>query len=386
MPRHRLHLNSTLTRLAVALSLLLALAACNKSVATKHEFMWVSAPQANLRDKLATLYNKTAVLKNGDRVEVLEKQKRFVRVRSSSGNEGWVELRYLVASDVFDGFQKLSTEAAALPAQGHAATRATLNMHLTPSRDADALYQLHDTEKVEVLRRAVAEKLQPGVRKPAGSARVPANTATTSPTPQLTPTSTKPEKPEASDAPPPVLEDWWLVRSSDGHAGWVLGRMLDLDVPLEIAQYAEGQRIVGCFVLNQVQDEDKKVSQYLTLITEPHDGSPYDFDQVRVFTWNTKRHRYETGYRERKLYGVLPVKVSTQDFGKEGVLPVFTIRAQDDGGQTGERTYRLIGPIVRRVLPVDQQAETKAASHTAAPKTGARPVAARQARSKRRRR
>ena len=58
-----------------------------------------------------------------------------------------------------------------------------------------------------------------------------------------------------------------MVRDSSGHGGWVLGRMLDLDVPLEVAQYAEGQRIVGCFKLNEVQDGDKKVSQYLTLVT-----------------------------------------------------------------------------------------------------------------------
>jgi hypothetical protein len=35
--------------------------------------------------------------------------------------------------------------------------------------------------------------------------------------------------------------------------------MIDLDVPLDVAQYAEGQRIVAFFVLNQVQDGDKKV-------------------------------------------------------------------------------------------------------------------------------
>ena len=49
------------------------------------------------------------------------------------------------------------------------------------------------------------------------------------------------------------MEDWYLVRSSSGKVGWVLLRMVDLDVPLDIAQYAEGQRIVGYFVLNTVE-------------------------------------------------------------------------------------------------------------------------------------
>ncbi|MBV8205843.1 MAG: SH3 domain-containing protein [Acidobacteria bacterium] len=324
--------------------------------------MWVSAPQANLRDKLVTLYNKTGLLHNAEKVEVLEKQKRFVRIRSAAGVEGWVEQRYLVGADVFEGFQKLAVGAAGLPGEGHAATRASLNMHLTPVRDAAVLYQLKEGDKVEILKRAVAEKSQPGTRRPAG---VPAPVKTAAGAgAKLTPAAATlrsglPER-QPAGSPPPVLEDWWLVRDSGGHAGWVLGRMLDLEVPLEIAQYAEGQRIVGCFPLNEVADGDKKIPQYLTLITEPHDGQPWDFDQVRVFTWNLKRHRYETGYRERKLSGMLPVKVGTQDFGKEGILPTFTIHTQDEDGQGSDRTYRLVGPIVRRVVAGTQPAESAA--------------------------
>ena len=91
-----------------------------------------------------------------------------------------------------------------------------------------------------------------------------------------------------------------------------------VDVPLDVAQYAEGQRIVAFFVLNQVQDGDKKVSQYLTVLTEPKDGLPFDFNQFRVFTWNVRQHRYETAYRER-IEGVLPVTQAQEDLRKEGV-------------------------------------------------------------------
>ncbi|MGA7908431.1 MAG: SH3 domain-containing protein, partial [Candidatus Sulfotelmatobacter sp.] len=134
----------------------------------------------------------------------------------------------------------------------------------------------------------------------------------------------------------------------------VLGRMLDVDAPLDIAQYAEGQRFVAFFVLNQVDDNDqgvqKKVPQYLCVLTDPHDGLPFDYDQVRVFTWNGKKHRYETAYREHHLDGVLPVTVSTENFDKEGTLPVFVLRVRDDAGNVSERKYKLNTPIVRRVL------------------------------------
>src|SRR5262249_13717999 len=151
----------------------------------------------------------------------------------------------------------------------------------------------------------------------------------------------------ANDVKP--MEDWWLVRDAQGHVGWVLGRMLDLDIPLEVAQYAEGQRIVAYFVLNEVKDGDKTVAQYLVLMTEPKDGMPFDYNQARVFTWNVRRHRYETAYRERKLDGVLPVTVGHENFGKEGELPTFTLRVKDQSGSIVERKYKMNTPIVRRV-------------------------------------
>jgi hypothetical protein len=62
-----------------------------------------------------------------------------------------------------------------------------------------------------------------------------------------------------------------------------------------------------------------------------------------------RHHRYETAYRER-MDGVLPVTVSQETFDKEGELPVFVIRVQDDSGNVTERKYKLNTPIVRRVL------------------------------------
>jgi hypothetical protein len=109
------------------------------------------------------------------------------------------------------------------------------------------------------------------------------------------------------------------------------------------------------FVLTEVQDTDrdvvKKVPEYLVLFTEPKDGQDFDFNQIRVFTWNGRRHRYETAYREHKLNGVLPASVSREDFGKEGTLPTFTLLVRDQAGTTIVRKYKLNGPIVRLVKP-----------------------------------
>ena len=298
--------------------------------------MYVSVPQASLRDRVAALYSKVGTAKAGDRVEILERQKRFARVRTPSGQEGWLEQRYLVDQKVFDEIQKMTADAASRPPQGTATARSQTNLHVSPGRETEHIFQLDEGSKVQVLARSTAEK--PGAVAPVALKAKKANGA-------------QEEKPQ------PVIEDFWLVRTAQppARAGWVLGRMVDFDVPLEVAQYAEGQRIVAYFMLDQVQDGDKKVPQYLVALTEPKDGLPFDFNQIRVFTWNARRHRYETAYRERNFFGLLPIRTGEEDFGKEGRLPVFSFRIQDENGNPAERKYKLNTPIVRRVLAPGEQ-------------------------------
>ncbi len=327
--------------LAVAIAVLLAVAGCDRIQRQQAEYAYVAVPQVFLRDRVAAVYSKVGMLHNGERVQVLERSRRFVRVRGDAGDEGWVEQRYLVGADVFNQFQKLASDNARTPVQATGLTRAELNLHVTPGRDTDHLYQLKDGDHVDILKRATAEKPTPKAFIP--PAAVVENTK-----------AIKGKKAE-EEAPKPNLEDWYLVRDSQRHVGWALARMIDIDVPLDVAQYAEGQRIVAAFILDRVQDGDKQVPQYLMVLTEPKDGLPFDFNQIRVFTWNVKRHRYETAYRERNLYGVFPVTVAKENFDKEGELPTFTLRVQDDSGNVTERKYKLNTPIVRRVLAPGEQ-------------------------------
>ena len=313
--------------LSTVLALAVTLGACGRGRHHVLEVAYVSAPQATLRDQVAAIYNRIGTVKNGERVEIIDREKRFARVRTASGIEGWVEQRYLVDQKTFDGLQKLAQENQNAPVQAPGVLRNETNLHITPGRETEHLYQLASGAKVAILKRAVAEK-QTGANA-------------------VRPVATKP----GTKAPTgPVMEDWWLVRDDQGRVGWILARMVDVDVPLEVAQYAEGQRFVAFFTLNEVEDKEKKVPQYLCVLTEPHDGSPYDYDQLRVYTWNTRKHRYETAYREHNLDGVLPVTVSQETFDKEGTLPVFVLRVHDNAGNVVERKYKLDTPIVRRVL------------------------------------
>jgi len=302
--------------------------ACSRGRHRVLDVAYVSAPQASLRDQVSAVYNRVATVKNGERVEIIDREKRFARVRTASGIEGWVEQRYLIDQKTFDGLQKLTQDNLNDPIQAPGILRNDTNLHITPGRESDHLYQLASGAKVALLKRSTAEK----------------QIATS---PMAKPVSAKPGAKQPSG---PVLEDWWLVKDEQNRVGWVLARMVDVDVPLDVAQYAEGQRFVAFFVLNDVQDGDKKVPQYLCLLTESRDGSPYDYDQVRVFTWNVRKHRYETAYREHGVDGVLPVTVTQENFDKEGTLPVFILRVKDDTGVVAERKYKLNTTIVRRIL------------------------------------
>lgn len=301
---------------------------CKRNSAAK-EKVYVAAQQVTLRDRVADVYNKVGNVKNGDALDVLErsKNKRWLRVRDAEGEEGWIEQKYIVDEATYRAVQKLAADNKNALVQGHATADTDLRMRIEPQRDADFLYMLKEKDKVELLKRASTEKpVKPG-----------------------------PVIEQSKNAKPvePVYEDWWLVRNAEGRVGWVVGRNLDVEVPLEIAEYAEGKKIVAWFKLNEVhstnEKDSKMVPQYLMALSEPKGGLPYDFDQIRVFTWNQKRERYETAYREH-LVGELPIQVSTQDLGKEGKLPVFSIQVKEDDQPFQERKYSLNGVMVRRVL------------------------------------
>src|SRR6266568_2177625 len=172
------------------LAALLLLPACGRGRHRVLEVAYVSAPQAALRDQVAAIFNRVGNVKNGERVEVLDREKRFARVRTATGIEGWIEQRFLVDQKTFDALQKLTADNQNDPVQAPGVLRNDTNLHVTPGRDTEHLYQLASGAKVALLKRATAEK-QPGAAPP----------------PKLAKSGTK-------ATAEPILEDWWLVRDS----------------------------------------------------------------------------------------------------------------------------------------------------------------------------
>ena len=155
--------------IALCLAIALLLAGC-RGRARVLEIAYVSGIKVDLRDHVVQAYQKTGTVKNGDRVEVLDHDRHFVKVRTATGAMGWVEQRYLVGQDVYDQIQKLTADNQNDPVQAQGTTRNDTNLHVEPGRDTEHLYQISSGEKLSVLKRGTAEK--PGaVAPPARSAK-----------------------------------------------------------------------------------------------------------------------------------------------------------------------------------------------------------------------
>jgi SH3-like domain-containing protein len=331
------------------------------------EYVYVVQKDAVLRDHVAAVSNRTGHVVNGERLTVLERGRRFVRVTDARGETGWIEERYTVSQAVFDNFEKLRKQEANVAPVTTATVRDDVAMHLTPGRETDHLYLLKEGDKLQLLERASTVKPMP-------AQALPLKNATPAPALTLPPrkgavVKGKHSGPAAIPGAPVVpMEDWWLARDAQGRVGWVLGRRFDVDVPDGISGYAENQRFVAVYVLTTVTDPQSslpgnKVPVYLALLAPYKDGLPYDYNQARVFGWSLRNHRYETSFRQHGSWGYLPVVIAEKPF-PDGTAATFTLRVSptEDATidpatgiakpvQTNDEEFRMDGPVVKRVLP-----------------------------------
>ena len=137
-------------------------------------------------------------------------------------------------------------------------------------------------------------------------------------------------------------DDWYLVRTHDGKAGWVLARQISMSIPDEVAQYAERHIITGYLSLGKVGATDK--DNWLWTTTSAG-SQALDFDSFRVFVWSTKRSRYETAYIERNVKGHYPIEAQPGN----GEDASFSVVVEDKDGQVYKKTYAFSGYRVKLV-------------------------------------
>lgn len=403
-------------RIAVGICLVwsLGLAACSSAPERKPALgeAWIGPLESELREALSARSRVVARLRHGERVEIVGRRRRFYRVRTAAAAEGWIDGRLLLSAQDMAALRRLSSRAAEAPSQGRASVFDDLNVHTRPHRQAPSFRRIRPGQHVDVIayERVVRRPYEPppllpavaaatGARNGNGPAasrpkrgaaaaplapvpapRVPENWLELSRTEMSGPA--QPPAPSATAAPPaasaPVSDEWALVRFEDGAAGWVLARMLFMEIPDEVAQYAERARIAAYFAIGHVRDRDGDRPVWLWA-AQSQRHADFDFDSLRIFVWSVRRQRYETAFIERNLKGWLPLRLLQTGTGVAG----FEATVVEKNGAVVVRTYSIQpGSFRTRVTarapsarpPSWLESEPGPAPPAAAAETGASPA------------
>ena len=375
-----------------------------------------------IRQDLSLKSPVVATVKHGEQLEVLSVRRRFMRVRVAGGVEGWCDSEKLLTSEQMGRLRAVAEAAVKLPSQAEATVFDARNVHTEPHRLSPSFLMLKEEERFHVLgHRLVARgpyvsevtkmvenaSALPVRKKPARATKpkdrrkreedvelppmppapgVPPNWRELS---FRAPLEEAPPKKEERSAlsmlirqqqEPPKFEDWSLIRAKDGRAGWILTRTLTMTIPDDVSRYAEGHRITSWFDLGDVADGEIVKKHYLwTTIVKG--GEPYEYDGFRIFVYNARRHRYETGYREKNVRGYFPSalhSVEVTEGRKTRKAQGFSLVVEEEGGALVRKTYSFEGYRVRLLSktpwtkledPLDLKA--LAITQPASPKSGA---------------
>jgi len=264
----------------------------------------VVAKNASLRLKNSSTSRTLRVLDTGEKVDVLEHQDNWYRVRYGPEVQGWMEESTVVTNETKDRIQKLAAASQNLEPQNTAVLKQDGNLRLEPGRSSSIIRKIESGTKVEVLDRIT--KSRPGSE---------------------------------------TSHDMWVkVRSGPTEVGWLLAGALEFDIPSEISQYSEGYIYAAVKTINRVQDPlAGQINWYIIGERKPSTDPNIDFQGIRVFTWNMKKHRYETAFRTKGMRAVYPLEV-----GQEGVNPTFRLyELAEDGTTKIPRDFVMYGVIVR---------------------------------------
>jgi SH3-like domain-containing protein len=264
----------------------------------------VIARNASVRLKNSSTSRTLRTLDPGDRVEVVERLENWYRIRHGKDLEGWMEESTVVTNTTKNRIQQLVSASQTQEPQNTAVLREEANFRVEPGRTTPIIRRLEAGAKVEVLERVT--KPRPGSES---------------------------------------LQDVWIkVRPGPAEVGWVFSSLVDFDVPVDIAQYTEGYTYAVVKRINRVQDTlAGPINWYVIGERRPGLNPHLDFEGIRVFTWNLRRHRYETAFRTKGMRGVYPIEI-----GQDGVNPTFRVyELNEDGSTKTSHDYIMYGVIVR---------------------------------------
>jgi len=346
-------------KLLIAIPLLCAVAVAAWIYRPKHE----AAGEGYIGERSVTLWSGVAQVREpldalhyGDRVEIVARHNDSVKVRTTSGEIGWIDARSLMETALWQRSAKLLGEAQELPIQARGRTKVATNLRVLPGRTQPRLYQFGRGIPVEIVGRAVADVAQASDEKESAGEAADSKKEDAKKEEWLFVRGLATRPP--SEANPRTPDTSTTTRPGDRTspiAGWIIGRFVELDLPDTVREGTASANVrpVAWFELNRVSDIAGAKPQYLVAGTRGPDSQSCDFTNIRVYTWNLKKTRYETAYIENNLCAQMPVRIGTGPRGE----PEFRFRSRDVNPSAGnsqvanndERVYRLIQTVVRRI-------------------------------------
>lgn len=330
-------------KLLVAVPLLCVVALLAWYFRPKHETLgeaFISERSVTLFSSVAQVREPLGYLHYGDRVDILARRNDNAKVRTSAGGVGWVETRYLMEPALWQRSAKLLDEVRAMPVQARGRTKVATNLRVQPGRTEPRLYQFGRGVAVEIVGRAVADWSQAGDEKESAEPQeakreewyLVRGLATRPPGEATARTADTNTTTQAGDQTVPI-------------AGWVIARFIEYDLPEAVREgtASANVRTIAWFELNRVSDPSGEKSQYLVAGARGSDGQPCDFTTLRVYTWNSRKSRYETAFIENDLCGALPIRLGKGPKNE----PEFRFHQMD--ANKSERVYRMIQTVVRRI-------------------------------------
>jgi hypothetical protein len=257
---------------------------------------------AEIRVQIATLHS-------GEELQALGHFRAWTHVRMPNGKEGWTNTDGLMSARTHETEERLDEEISDMPAQARGHTLDAGNLHIEPLRQSAIVAQANQHQSLEIFNRRM-------VRREDGNRPVEMLSLSRDP-----------------------LEAWYLVRDGS-HTGWILGKLVQLDIPKGISAYAQATNLVAWLVLDTVNDQGDPMPQYI--VADRVGTKACDFTDIRVLTWWKKKQTYAIAYKEGGLLGYFPILVT-----HEGSIPYFRLRLVNGQGVKSQKFYGLFDTITR---------------------------------------
>src|SRR6266404_2973501 len=348
-------------RTLIALTAVALCVGCS-TLAKRSDTGVVVARRAQIRSSTAVVAADLLEVSRGDSLDILDfqdvqdptdnsKKERWLRVQAhdEDSTEGWIESRNVMPDDVLKNSKKLADEDKNVPAQASGQLRASSNLRLTPDRSGNEniMMRLDSGSTFEI----VGWKRVP---KPKSSEAIESDIAPEAGSAQQGNSRSNKQNDENPE-PEETNELWYKVRlpssTSPAPAGWIYGKQVELSVPSDIIFYRTGREFVAWQRLegesSSLETSGKKdvgkegrpgswVILEKSSSDQRHTLDEPDFDRIYVLGYDKRDQEHYTAYRSPDLRGFLPCRVVGAGENK-----TFTIRVQDDNGQTKDVQYGL---------------------------------------------